>query len=90
MKEFKIAYLASAGFGAIGLVLYLIVLGELIFSKSVSPAWTTTLKIIGLIAFAIALLILIGIVVVASIKDKKGDAKPQATDEELLSKYKSK
>lgn len=90
MKNYKLPYIISGCFGAVGLVLWIIVICEKLFSKAVSPSWVKTLQIIGLIAFAIALLILIAIVVVASIQDKKTSKVVKATDEEILSKYKSK
>ena len=90
MKNYKLPYIISGCFGAAGLVLWIIVICEKLFSKAVSPSWVKTLQIIGLIAFAIALLILIAIVVVASIQDKKTNKVVKATDEEILSKYKSK
>lgn len=90
MKNYKLPYIISGCFGAIGVVLWIIVICEKLFSSAVSPAWVKTLQIIGLIAFAIALLILIAIVVVASIQDKKASKTVQATDEEILAKYKSK
>ena len=90
MKNYKLPYIISGCFGAVGLVLWIIVICEKLFSKTVSPSWVKTLQIIGLIAFAVALLILIAIVVVASIEDKKTSKTVKATDEEILSKYKSK
>ncbi len=90
MKNYKLPYIISGCFGAVGLVLWIIVICEKLFSKAVSPSWVKTLQIIGLIAFAVALLILIAIVVVASIEDKKTSKTVKATDEEILSKYKSK
>ena len=90
MKNYKLPYIISGCFGAVGLVLWIIVICEKLFSKAVSPSWVKTLQIIGLIAFAVALLILIAIVVVASIEDKKTTKTVKATDEEILSKYKSK
>lgn len=90
MKNYKLPYIISGCFGAVGLVLWIIVICEKLFSKAVSPSWVKTLQIIGLIAFAVALLILIAIVVVASIEDKKISKTVKATDEEILSKYKSK
>ena len=90
MKNYKLPYIISGCFGAVGLVLWIIVICEKLFSKAVSPSWVKTLQIIGLIAFSIALLILIAIVVVASIQDKKTSKVVKATDEEILSKYKSK
>ena len=89
MKNYKLPYIIGC-FGAVGLVLWIIVICEKLFSKAVSPSWVKTLQIIGLIAFAVALLILIAIVVVASIEDKKTSKTVKATDEEILSKYKSK
>ena len=90
MKNYKLPYIISGCFGAVGLVLWIIVICEKLFSKAVSPSWVKTFQIIGLIAFAVALLILIAIVVVASIEDKKTSKTVKATDEEILSKYKSK
>jgi len=90
MKNYKLPYIISGCFGAVGLVLWIIVICEKLFSKAVSPSWVKTLQIIGLIAFAVALLILIAIVVVASIEDKKTSKTVKAADEEILSKYKSK
>ena len=90
MKNYKLPYIISGCFGAVGLVLWIIVICEKLFSKAVSPSWVKTLQIIGLIAFAVALVILIAIVVVASIEDKKTTKTVKATDEEILSKYKSK
>ena len=90
MKNYKLPYIISGCFGAVGLVLWIIVICEKLFSKAVSPSWVKTLQIIGLIAFAVALLILIAIVIVASIEDKKTSKTVKATDEEILSKYKSK
>ena len=84
MKNYKLPYIISGCFGAVGLVLWIIVICEKLFSKAVSPSWVKTLQIIGLIAFAIALLILIAIVVVASIQDKKTSKVVKATDEEIL------
>lgn len=90
MKNYKIPYIVSAGFGGVGLILWIIVICEKLFNKAVSPSWVKTLQVIGLIGFAVALLILICIVVVATIEDKKTSKAVKVSDEEILAKYKSK
>ena len=89
MKNYKIPYITSAVFGGIGVILWLIVICEKLFSKAVSPSWVKVLQVLGLIGFAIALFILIVIVIVAAIDDKKTSKTVKVSDEEILSKYKS-
>lgn len=90
MKNYKVPYIVSAGFGGVGAILYIIVICEKLFNKAVSPSWVKTLQILGLIGFAVALLVLIGLVVVVSIQEKKTSKVVKASDDEILAKYKSK
>lgn len=90
MKNYKIPYIVSAAFGGVGAILWIIVICEKLFSSQVSPSWVKTLQILGLIALAIALFILIAIVLVVTIKEKNTSKVVKASDEEILSKYKSK
>ena len=46
MKNYKLPYIISGCFGAVGLVLWIIVICEKLFSKAVSPSWVKTLQII--------------------------------------------
>lgn len=89
MKNYKIPYITSAAFGGIGLILWIIVICEKLFSTAVSPSWVKVLQVLGLIGFAIALLILIVIVVVATIDEKKTNKAVKVSDEDILAKYKS-
>ena len=89
MKNYKIPYITSAVFGGIGVILWLIVICEKLFSKAVSPSWVKVLQVLGLIGFAVALFILIVIVIVAAFDDKKTSKAVKVSDEEILSKYKS-
>ncbi|MCR5422811.1 MAG: hypothetical protein K6E74_04160 [Bacilli bacterium] len=90
MKSYKIPYIVSAAFGGVGLVLWIIVICEKLFNSAVSPTWVKPMKVWGLIALAIALAILIAIVIVAYVQDKKTSQTVQQSDDEILSKYKSK
>lgn len=91
MKALNKGYYVCGFFGIVGVLLYLIVIGEAIFNAATSPAWVTTLKILGLIAFCVALLSLILMVIISAIYEKKEAKKGviKLSDEELLAKYKS-
>ena len=90
MKSYKIPYIVSAAFGGIGVIFWIIVICEKLFSSAISPSWVKTLQILCLIAFAVALGILIAIIIVAYIQDKKTSKVVKQSDDEILSKYKSK
>ncbi len=91
MKNLKTWYITSGSFGLVGIILYAIVLGEFIINKALSPNWVSTLKIIGLIAFVLSLLVLVTMVVCETIIEKKQikEQKTKVSDEEILAKYKS-
>lgn len=89
MKKIKYGYWAAGLFAAVGAVLYIIVICEALFNKSVSPDWVSTVKIWGLVAFCVALIALVLTVILAIVLEKKQANKPQVSDEELLEKYKS-
>lgn len=89
MKNYKIPYITSAAFGGVGVILWLIVICEKLFNKAVSPSWVKVLQVLGIIGFAIALFILILIVVASLLDDKKTSKAVKVSDEEILSKYKS-
>lgn len=89
MKYLKYGYIGSGVFALVGIVLYAIVLGES-FTRDVSPDWVSKVKVWGLVFLLLALVTLVCIVVLAMVFDKKNKSKKQVSDEELLSKYKSK
>ena len=89
MKYLKYGYIGSGVFALVGIVLYAIVLGES-FTRDVSPDWVSKVKVWGLVFLLLALVTLVCIVVLAIVFDKKNKSKKQVSDEELLSKYKSK
>ena len=89
MKNLKYLFITSGVFAFVGIVMYAIVIAEKLFNDALSPDWVKTLKVIGLIAFILALVTLILCVVLVAVLDKKNAKTEKKSDEELLDKYKT-
>ncbi len=87
-KLFKALYIATAIIAGVGLICLIIKLVESLM-RDVSPAWISTVTTVGIVMLAIALAMLIGIIVLASVLEKKNANNPKKSEEELLAQYKS-
>ncbi len=84
----KAMFIAAAIFAAVGLICF-IIKGVEYMMRDVSPKWINTVTIVGIVAFVVAVVILVGIIIFASIVDKENVNHPKKSDEELLAQYKS-
>lgn len=87
-KSLKPWFITSSIFAGAGIVCFIVKLIEL--TMRTAHTWAQTFVILGFVFLGIALLILCGLVIIESVKEKKNVNQVQVSEEQLLEKYKSK
>ena len=87
MKNLKPWYIASGTFAALGVICFIVKFVEL--TLRTEHKWAETFVVLGIVFLAIAILVL-GVVVLKEVLKNKNTTQSSVSEEELLSKYKSK